>query len=179
MSKESYMFAEVSERKAKKIFENTQIQDKVMETLKNEGKVFANHEKKDLICYYIFERVKWENDEAENKESYIYQLVEEFYKPEKEKFRNVFENTIRICLTESIAFGMADAVIWNEDVYVLKKKKKQSISIAGLITGGLLGLSFGYSLDNTGIGVSMAFLWAMIYNMLFTAEERKLVKRGE
>lgn len=178
---DGYTFAEVSKRKAKKIFDDAQLQEKVLSVLQNGGKVFATQEKKEIVCYYLFERVNWEESSKEEgktkKESYAYKLVEVYWATEKE-WRDSFENSIRANLKEYIELGMAEAVIWNEEVYVLDKQKK-NFNITGIITGALLGLSFTYSMDNWTLGIPMIFMWAMIFNGLFNAEETKLVKRGE
>lgn len=186
--KDGHTFAEVSKRKAKKLFTDTVLQERVLSVLNNEGKVFATHEKKDLVCYYIFERVKMENslgdeentqnDKAKT-ETWAYKLVEVFWNPEKEHWRETFENTIRVNLKEYISLGMAELLIWDEDVYVLEKNKKQGFSITGIAIGVMFGISFGTSMDNWALGIPMAFMWAMVFNMLFSAEESKLVKRGE
>lgn len=130
---DAYTFCEIDKRKAKKIFKEQELQEKLLD-------------------------VYW-SQEKEWKES--------------------FENSIRGNLKEYIELGMAEYVIWNEDVYVLDKPKKKDYNITGLITGALLGMSFGYSLDNWTLGIPMAFMWAMVFNMLFNAEARKLVKRGD
>ena len=178
---DGYTFAEVGKRKAKKIFDDGQLQEKVLSVLQNEGKVFATQEKKELICYYIFERVNWEESSKEEgkdkKESYAYKLVEVYWATEKE-WKDSFENSIRANLKEYIELGMAEVVIWDEDIYVLDKQKK-SFNITGIITGALLGLSFTYSMDNWALGIPMIFMWAMVFNMIFNADDTKLVKRGE
>lgn len=196
-----HTFAEVSKKKAQKLFTDAGLLERVMSVLNNDGKVFAIHEKKDLVCYYIFDRVKIvrEDDAAESndeqhddiksmelvdskensKEAYAYQLIEEYWKPEKEHLREVVENMIRQQLKEYIAWGMAVEVIWNEDVYVLEKGKKKAFSIAGIAIGVMIGMSFGYSLDNKAVSIPMMMMWAMIFNMLFTIEDRKLVKKEE
>ena len=179
---DAYTFCEIGKRKAKKIFEEIELQEKVLDVLKNEGKVFATQEKKELICYYIFERVTIESEsdktDDKKKEGYAYKLIDSYWSQEKE-WQASFENSIRGNLREYIELGMAEYVIWNEDVYVLDKPKKKDYNITGLITGALLGMSFGYSLDNWTLGIPMAFMWAMVFNMLFNAEARKLVKRGD
>lgn len=178
---DGYTFAEVGKRKAKKIFEDGQLQEKVLSVLQNEGKVFATQEKKEIVCYYIFERVNWEDpmieDAKTKKEAYAYKLVEVYWATEKE-WKDSFENSIRANLKEYIDLGMAEVVIWGEDVYVLDKQKK-SFNITGIITGALLGLSFTYSMDNWALGIPMIFMWAMVFNMIFNADDTKLVKRGE
>lgn len=178
---DGYTFAEVGKRKAKKIFDDGQLQEKVLSVLQNEGKVFATQEKKEIVCYYIFERVNWEEpmieDAKTKKEAYAYKLVEVYWATEKE-WKDSFENSIRANLKEYIDLGMAEVVIWGEDVYVLDKQKK-SFNITGIITGALLGLSFTYSMDNWALGIPMIFMWAMVFNMIFNADETKLVKRGE
>ncbi|MBQ8518504.1 MAG: hypothetical protein IJ455_02715 [Agathobacter sp.] len=178
---DAYTFAEVGKRKAKKIFEDAQLQEKVLTVLQNKGKVFATQEKKEIVCYYLFERVNWEESLKEDgktkEQSYAYKLVEVYWATEKE-WRDSFENSIRANLKENIELGMAEVVIWNEEVYVLDKQKK-SFNITGIITGALLGLSFTYSMDNWALGIPMIFMWAMIFNGLFNAEVTKLVKRGE
>lgn len=179
---DAYTFCEIGKRKAKKIFKEQELQEKVLAVLKNEGKVFATQEKKELICYYIFERVtiEGESDTTDDKknENYAYKLLDVYWSQEKE-WKESFENSIRGNLKEYIELGMAEYVIWNEDVYVLDKPKKKDYNITGLITGVLLGMSFGYSLDNWTLGIPMAFMWAMVFNMIFNAEARKLVKRGD
>lgn len=178
---DAYTFAEVSKRKAKKIFEDTELQEKVLTVLQNKGKVFATHEKKDIVCYYIFEHVIWEESSKEDgktkKQSYAYKLIDVYWATEKQ-WRDSFENSIRANLKEDIELGMAEVVIWGEDIYVPDKQKK-SFNITGIITGALLGLSFTYSMDNWTLGIPMVFMWAMIFNALFNAEATKLVKRGE
>ena len=178
---DAYTFAEVNKRKAKKIFDDAQLQEKVLSVLQNKGKVCATQEKKELVCYYIFERVTWDEfskEESKTKnESYAYKLVEVYWSTEKE-WKDSFENSIRANLKEYIELGMAEVVIWDEDVYVPDKQKK-SFNITGIITGALLGLSFTYSMDSWTLGIPMIFMWAMVFNMLFNAEETKLVKRGE
>ena len=178
---DAYTFAEVSKRKAKKIFDDAQLQEKVLSVLQNGGKVFATQEKKEIVCYYIFERVNWEEsskEESKNKkESYAYKLVEVYWATEKQ-WKDSFENSIRANLKEYIELGMAEAVIWGEDVYVLDKQKKD-FNITGIIIGALLGLSFTYSMDNWTLGIPMILMWAMVFNMIFNAEATKLVKRGE
>jgi len=178
---DAYTFAEVSKRKAKKIFDDAQLQEKVLSVLQNGGKVFATQEKKEIVCYYIFERVNWEESSKEEgktkKESYAYKLAETYWATEKQ-WKDSFENSIRANLKEYIELGMAEVVIWGEDIYVPDKQKK-SFNVTGIITGALLGLSFTYSMDNWALGIPMIFMWAMIFNMLFNADETKLVKRGE
>lgn len=178
---DAYTFAEVSKRKAKKIFEDAELQEKALDIIKNNGKVFATREKKELVCYYIFERVNWEESSEEDDDaktdSYAYKLVDVYWATEKQ-WKDSFENSIRANLKEYIELGMAEAVIWGEDVYVPDKQKK-SFNITGIMTGALLGMSFAYSMDNWTLGIPMAFMWAMIFNMLFNAEATKLVKRGE
>lgn len=176
---DAHTFAEVGKRKAKKIFKDAELLEKVFTVLQNKGKVFATYEKKELVCYYIFERVTWENSlEDAKKETYAYKLVDIYWSTDKQ-WKDSFENTIRANLREYISLGMAEAVIWNEDVYVLDKAKKQGFNITGIAIGVLFGISFGSSLDNWTLGIPMAFMWAMIFSMVFNAEATKLVKRGE
>ena len=173
---DAYTFAE-----AKKIFDDAQLQEKVLSVLQNKGKVFATQEKKEIVCYYIFERVNWEEsskEESKNKkESYAYKLVEVYWATETQ-WKDSFENSIRANLKENIELGMAEVVIWGEDVYVLDKQKKD-FNITGIIIGALLGLSFTYSMDNWTLGIPMILMWAMVFNMIFNADATKLVKRGE
>ena len=185
---DAYTFAEVSKRKAKKIFKDIELQEKVLRILQNKGKVFATHEKNEIVCYYIFERVQIENaaemeenlqDEQTKKETWAYKLIDVFWTPQKEDWRESFENSVRANLGEYISLGMAETVIWNEDVYVLEKKKKEGFNITGIAVGVLFGMSFGISMDNWGLGIPMMFMWAMVFSMIFNSEESKLVKRGE
>ncbi|MBQ2705890.1 MAG: hypothetical protein IJF60_03635 [Agathobacter sp.] len=53
-----HTFAEVSKKKAKKLFKEEAVIEKVMAALNNEGKVFATRQKQDIVCYYIFDRVQ-------------------------------------------------------------------------------------------------------------------------
>ena len=178
---DSHSFAEVSKRKAKKIFLDIALQEKVLEVIENKGKVFATHEKNELVCYYIFERVSVETENArmddKKKEAYAYKLIDVYWNTEKQ-WRSHFEKQIRTSLADYISLGMAKFVIWDEDVYVLEKKEKGAFSIVGLMVGAMLGWVMGISFDHVAMKISMMFMWAMIFNMLFTAEEGTLVKRG-
>lgn len=179
---DSHTFAEVSKRKAKKIFTDIALQEKVRNVLENKGKVFATHEKNDLVCYYIFERAnigtEADGTNEKKKESYAYKLIDVFWNTEKEYWRESFEKQIRMNLAEYISLGMAETVIWNEDVYVLEKKKKGAISIAGLMTGAMMGWLMGSSFDNVAFRIPMMLIWAMMFNMIFADAEYTLVKRG-
>lgn len=58
-----HTFCEVSKKKAKKLFTDEAVLERVMAALNNEGKVFATRQKQDIVCYYIFDRVQADRDE--------------------------------------------------------------------------------------------------------------------
>lgn len=187
---DGHTFAEVSKKKANKLFADAEVLERVMTALNNEGKVFALRQKKEVVCYYIFDKVQTERDEVmedyyeenvtrEYPKVYAYKLVEEYWKPEKEHLREGFEKTIRLQLKEYIAGGMAKEVIWNEDVYVLEKEKKKPFNGFGIAIGVMLGISYGMSMDNISTGISLGMIYAVVFSMLFNAEQRKLVKKEE
>ena len=59
----------------------------------------------------------------------------------------------------------------------IEKKKKGAISIAGLMTGAMMGWLMGSSFDNVAFRIPMMFIWAMMFNMIFSDAEYTLVKR--
>jgi len=190
-----HTFCEVSKKKAQKLFADTEVLERVMTVLNNEGKVFALREKKEIVCYYIFDRIETNRDEiidayyeqdeylAERKEknvkTYAYKLIEEYWKPEKEHLRDAFENAICANFKEYIDWGMASELIWKDETFVLEKEKKNGFNPVGIAVGMMFGISFGTSLDNMTLGIPMGLMWAFVFSMLFNAEDRKLVKKGE
>lgn len=187
---DAHTFAEVSKKKAGKIFADAEVLERVMAALNNEGKVFAIREKKEIVCYYIFNKVQTERDEVmeeyyeenmtrEYTKVYAYKLVEEYWKPEKEHLREGFEKTIRANLKEYISWGMAKEVLWYEDVYVLEKGKRKVFNPAGIGIGALYAIAYGSSLDNMALGIPMGMMWAIVFSMMFNIDNKKLVKKEE
>lgn len=185
-----HTFAEVSKKKAKKFFTDSEILERVMKTLNNEGKVFATREKQDIVCYYIFDRVQTDRDEImeeyyeenvtrEYPKVYAYKLVEEYWRPDKENLRDIFEKNVKANLKEYIGWGMASEVIWKDETFVLEKEKKKGFNPAGIGIGMMFGVPFGTSLDNMALGISMGMMWAIVFSMIFNVDNRKLVKKGE
>ena len=185
-----HTFAEVSKKKAKKLFTDSEILERVMKALNNEGKVFATREKQDIVCYYIFDRVQTDRDEImeeyyeenvtrEYPKEYAYKLVEEYWRPDKENLRDVFEKNVKANLKEYIGWGMASEVIWKDETFVLEKEKKKGFNPAGIGIGMMFGVSFGTSLDNMALGISMGMMWAIVFSMIFNVDNTKLVKKGE
>jgi len=190
-----HTFAEVSKKKAVKLFADEAVLERVMAALNNGGKVFALREKKEMVCYYIFDKVQTDRDEImeeyyeqnekladrkdKNKKEYAYKLVEEYFRADKEHLRGVFEKTLRANFGEYISWGLVKEIIWNEDVYVLKKGKKKAFNGFGIAVGVMLGISYGISMDNIATGISMGMCYALVFSMLFNAENKELVKKGE
>lgn len=190
-----HTFCEVSKKKAKKIFTDESLLESVMVVLNNEGKVFATREKKDVVCYYIFDRVQADRDEImeeyyeqneylakrkeKNPKHYAYKLVEEYFRPDKEHLRDVFEKSVRANLKEYLAWEMAKEIIWYDDVYVLEKGEKKVFNPAGIGIGMMFGVSFGISLDNMALAIPMGMMWAIVFSMIFNVDNKKLVKKGE
>lgn len=190
-----HTFCEVSKKKAKKLFTEEAVLERVMASLNNEGKVFAAREKQDMVCYYIFDRVEIDRDEImeayyeqnekladrkdKNEKHYAYKLVEEYFRPDKEHLRDAFENSILANLKEYISWGMANELIWYDEVYVLEKGEKKLFNPAGIGIGMMFGVSFGTSLDNMALAIPMGMMWAIVFSMIFNIDSKKLVKKGE
>lgn len=190
-----HTFCEVSKKKAKKLFTDEAVLERVMTALNNEGKVFATREKQDMVCYYIFDRVETDRDEImeayyeqnekladrkdKNEKHYAYKLVEEYFRPDKEHLREAFEKALLANLKEYLDWGLAKKVIWHEDEYVLEKDKKQLFNPAGIGIGLMYGVVYGNSLENKALALPFAVLWAIVFSLIFNAENKKLVKKGE
>ena len=86
-----HTFAEVSKKKAKKLFTDESLLERVMAVLNNEGKVFATREKQDIVCYYIFDRIETDRDEImeEYYENNDY-LADRKEKNQKKRYKNEY-----------------------------------------------------------------------------------------
>ena len=89
-----------------------------------------------------------------DKETNVYRFVGKYSQPTDEKVIEDFEKMIRAELKEMILWGEVTAVIWGEDVLVIKKIKTEGKGFVSAIPLGMgFGLAIGIALKNVGLGI--------------------------
>ena len=115
-----------------------------------------------------------------DKETNVYRFVGKYSQPTDEKVIEDFEKMIKAELKEMILWGEVTAVIWGEDVLVIKKIKTEGKGFVSAIPLGMgFGLAIGIALKNVGLGIALGMLWTMAFGTSFSSGKVVLDKKEE
>ena len=159
-------------RGLEKIYNLTEIKNKITDTLNNKGRVYycSKYDKtsktKDTLIIFVFKKT------GNNKEKNTTFTLDKIYtNPEYDNviYKNYMVNNCISIFEDSLIFEDTQKVILGDTVLEKNYFKAGSYAISGLAMGLGIGVLFGIIFHNLAIGIVLSICFASLYAVTMTS----------